>query len=153
MPNASVIIVDETGTLYNIADLKLLMTNENVSTIARTNKKNQPSPMTITSERDRVLDHKTTATPILNTTPILHKDMVIVIVNRIIETKISIIKITTTRVVTLIKDRISELDKITTTFPQGRITTTILSLTEISLRTILTLSLTICNSLMTTLKR
>ena len=146
-----VTIVDETSTLYSIAELKLLMTNENVSTIVRTSRKSQPSPMTITRERDRISDHKTTTTPILNTTPILHKDMVIAIVNRIIETKISTMKIITR--ITLIKDRISELDKITTTFPQGRITTPIPSITEISLRTILTLSLTMCNSLMTTLKK
>ena len=146
MPHVSATIVDETGIPYNFAELKLLMTNENVSTIATTNRKNQPSPMPITRERDRISDHKTT------TTPILHKDMVITIVNRIIETKISTIKIITTGV-TLIKDRISELGKITTTFSHGRITTPILSITEISLRTFLTLSLTMCNSLMTTLKR
>ena len=152
MPHASVTIVDETGTLYIIAELKLLMTNENVSTIVRTNRKNQPSPMTTTRERDQILNHKTTTTQILSTIPTLHKDLVIAIVSRTIETKISAIRIITTRV-TLIKDRISELDKITTTFPQGRVTTPILSITEISLRTILMLSLTLCNSLMTTLKR
>ena len=69
-----------------------------------------------------------------------------------IETKISAIRIITIRV-TLIKGRISELDKTTTTFPQDRITTPILSITEISLRTNLMPSLTMCNSLMTTLKR
>ena len=152
MPHASVTIVDETGTLYNIAELKLLMTNENVSTTVRTNRKSQPSPMTTTRERDRILDHKTITTQIFNTTPTLHKNLVIVIVSRTIETKISAIRIITTRV-TLIKGRISELDKITITFPQSRITTPILSITEISLRTILMLSLTMCNSLMTTLKR
>ena len=152
MPHASVTIVDETGILYNIAELKLLMTNENVSIIVRTSRKSQPSPMTTTRERDRISDHKTITTPILNTTPILHKDMVLAIVSCIIETKISIFKIITTRV-TLIKDRISELDKTTTTFPQGRTTTLIPSITENSLRTILTLSLTMCNSVMTTLKR
>ena len=120
------------GIPYNFAELKLLMTNQNVSTIARTNRKSQPSPMTITRERDQISDHKTTTTPILSTTPILHKDMVITIVNRIIETKISTIKIITTRV-TLIKDRIGELGKITTTFPQGRITTPIFRISEISL--------------------
>ena len=114
--------------------------------------KNQPSPMTTTRERDRILDHKTTTTQILNTIPTLHKDLVIAIVSRTIETKISTIRIITTRV-TLIKGKISELDKITTTFPQGRVTTPILSITEISLRIILMLSLTMCNSLMTTLKR
>ena len=152
MPHASVTIVDETGTLYNIVELKLSMTNENVSTIVRTSRKSQPSPMTTTKERDRILDHKTTTTQILNTIPILHKYMVTAIVSRAIETNISAIRILTTRV-TLIKGRISELDKTTTTFPQGRITTPILSITEISLRTILTPSLTLCNSLMTTLKR
>ena len=126
MPRASVTIVDETDILYNIAELKLLMTNENVSTIVRTNRKNQPSPMTTTREKDRILDHKTTTTQILNTIPTLHKDLVIAIVSRTIETKISAIRIITTRV-TLIKDRISELDKITTTFPQGRVTTPIRS--------------------------
>ena len=152
MPHASVTIVDETGTLYNTAELKLLMTNENVSTIVRTSRKNQRSPMTTTRERDRISDHKTTTTPILNTIPTLHKDMVMAIVRRTTETKISAIRIITTRV-TRIKGRINELGKITTTFPQGRITTPILSITEISLRTILTLSLTTCNSLMTTRKR
>ena len=152
MPHASVTIVDETGILYNIAELKLLMTNENVSTTVRTSRKSQPSPMTTTRERDRILDHKTITTPILSTIPTLHKDMVLAIVSRTIETKILTIRIITTRV-TLIKDRISELDKITTTFPQGRITTLILSITEISLRTTLILSLTTCNSLMTFLKR
>ena len=152
MPHASVTIVDETGTLYNIAELKLLMTNENVSTIVRTSRKSQPSPMTTTRERDRILGHKTTTTQILNTTPTLHKDLVIAIVSRTIETKISATRIITIKV-TLIKDRISELDKITTTFPQGRVTTPILSITETSLRTILMLSLIMCNSLMTILKR
>ena len=78
--------------------------------------------------------------------------MVVAIASRIIETKMSTIRVITTRV-TLIKDRISELGKINTTFPQGRITTPILSIAEISLRTILMLSVTMCNSLMTTLKR
>ena len=153
MPHASVTIVDETGTLYNIAEIKLLMTNENVSTIVRTNRKSQLSPMTTTRERDRILDHKTTTTQILNTIPTLHKDLVIAIVSRTIETKISTIRIIITTRVTLIKGKISELDKITITFPQGRITTPILSITEISLKTILMLSLTMCNSLMTILKR
>ena len=153
MPHASVTIVDETGTLYNIAELKLLMTNENVSTIVRTNRKNQPSPMTTTRERDRILDHKTTTNQILNTIPTLHKDLVVAIVGRTIETKISTIRIIITTRVTLVKGKISELDKIAITFPQGRITTPILSITEISLRTILMLSLTMYNSLMTTLKR
>ena len=108
--------------------------------------------MTTTRERDRISDHKTTTTPILNTIPTLHKNMVMAIVRRTTETKISAIRIITTRV-TRIKGRINELGKITTTFPQGRITTPILSITEISLRTILTLSLTTCNSLMTTRKR
>ena len=129
------------------------MTNENVSTIVRTNRKSQPSPMTTTRERDRILDHKTTTTQILNTIPTLHKDLVIAIVSRTIETKISTIRIIITTRVTLIKGKINELDKITITFVQGRITTPILSITEISLRTILMLSLTMCNSLMTTLKR
>ena len=146
MPHASVTIVDETGTLYNIAGLKLLMTNENVSTIVRTSRKSQPSPMTTKRERDRILDQKTTTTQSFNTTPTLHKDLVIAIISRTIETKISAIRIITTRV-TLIKDRISELDKITTTFPHGRVTTPILGKTEISLRTILMLSLTRCTFL------
>ena len=153
MPHASVTIVDETGTLYNIVELKLLMTNENVSTIVRTSRKSQPSTMTTTRERDRILDHKTTTTQIFNTTPTLHKDLVIAIASRTIKTKISTIRIIITTRVTLIKGKISKLDKITITFPQGRITTPILSITEISLRTILMLSLTMCNSLMTTLKR
>ena len=153
MPHASVTIVDETGTLYNIAELKLLMTNENVSTIVRTNRKSQPSLKTTTRERDQILDHKTTTTQILNTIPTLHKDLVMAIVSRTIETKISTIRIIITTRVTLIKGKISELDRITITFPQGRITTPILSITEISLRTILMLSLTMCNSLMTTPKR
>ena len=152
MPHASVTIVDETGTLYNIAELKLLMTNENANTVVRTSRKSQRSPMITTRERDRILDHTTTTTQILNTIPTLHKDLVTVIVSRTIETKISAIRIITTRI-TRIKGRINELGKITTTFPQGRITTPILSITEISLRTILTLSLTTCNSLMTTRKR
>ena len=152
MPHASVTIVDETGILYSIAESKPLMTNESVSTIVRTSRKSQPSPMITTRERDRISDHKTTTTQILNTIPTLHRDMVITIVSCIIETKISTIRIITTRV-TLIKDRISELDKITTTFPQGKITTLILSITDFSLRTTLMLSLTMCNSLMTTLKR
>ena len=112
MPHASVTIVDETDILYNIAELKPSMTNGNVNTIVRTNTKSQPSPMTTTRERDRLSDHKTT------TTPTLHKDMVIAIASRIIETKLSTIRIILTRV-TLIKDRINELGKITTTFPQG----------------------------------
>ena len=87
MPHASVTIVDETGTLYNIAELKLLMTNENVSTIVRTSRKSQPSPMTTTRESDRILDHKTTTTQILNTIPTLHKDLVIAIASRTIEPK------------------------------------------------------------------
>ena len=124
MPHASVTIVDETGILYNIAELKLLMTNENVSTIVRTSRKSQPSPMTTTRERGRISDHKTTTTQI-------QKDMVIATVSHTIETKISTIRVITTRV-TLIKGRISELDKITSTFPQGRIATPILSITEIS---------------------
>ena len=114
--------------------------------------KKQPSPMTTTRERDRISDPKTTTTPTLNTTPTLHKDLVIAIVSRIIETKLSTIRIILTRV-TLIKDRISELGKITTTFPQGKLTTPILSITKSSLRTVLMLSLTMCNSLMTNLKR
>ena len=85
MPHASVTIVDETGTLYNIAETKLLMTNENVSTIVRTSRKSQPSPMTTTRERDRILDHKTTTTQILNTIPtLLQQDLVIAIVRRTI---------------------------------------------------------------------
>ena len=152
MPHASVTIVDETGILYSIAESKPLMTNESVSTIVRTSRKSQPSPMITTRERDRISDHKTTTTQILNTIPTFHRDMVITIVSCIIETKISTIRIITTRV-TLIKDRISELDKITTTFPQGKITTLILSITDFSLRTTLMLSLTMCNSLMATLKR
>ena len=120
--------------------------------IVRTSRKSQRSPMITTRERDRILDHTTTTTQTLNTIPTLHKDLVTVIVSRTIETKISAIRIITTRV-TRIKGRINELGKITTTFPQGRITTPILSITEISLRTILTLSLTMCNSLMTTRKR
>ena len=152
MPHASVTIVDEMGILYNIAELKLLMTNENVSTIVRTSRKSQSSPVTTTRERDRISDHKTTTTQILNTIPTPHKEMVIAIVSRTIETKFPAIRIITT-IVTLIKGRISELDKITTTFLQGRATTPILSITEISLRTIRILSLTMYNSLMTTLKR
>ena len=152
MPHASVTIVDETGTLYNIAELKLLMTNENVTIIVRTSRKNQPSPITTTRENDQILGHKTTTTQILNTVLIFHKDMVIAIVSRAIKTKISTIRVIRTRV-TLSKDRISELYKITTTFTQGKKTTPILSITKISLRTVLTLSLTMCNSLMTTLKR
>ena len=153
MPHASVtVIVDKTDILYNIAESKPSMTNENVNIIARTNRTSQPSPMTTTRERDRILDHKTTTTPFLNTIPTLHIDIIIAIVSRTIETKISAIRIITIRV-TLIKGRISELDKITTTFLQGRATTPILSITKISLRAILMLSLTMYNSLMTTLKR
>ena len=39
MPHAFVTIVDGTGILYNIAELELLMTNENVSIIVRTSRK------------------------------------------------------------------------------------------------------------------
>ena len=152
MPHASVTIVEETCILYNIGELMLLMTNENVSTIVRTSRKSQFSPTTITRERDRISDHKNTTTPILNTTLTLHKGMVTTIVSRIIETQILTIRIITTRV-TLIKDRISELGKIIKISLQGRITTPILSIPKIFLRTILMLSLTMCNSLMTTLKR
>ena len=126
MPHASVTILDKTDILYNLAELKPSMTNENVITIARTNRKSQPSPMTTTRERDRISDHKTTTTPILNTIPTPHTDMVMAIVNRIRETKISTIRVITTKV-TPIKDRINELDKITTIFPQGNTTTPILS--------------------------
>ena len=52
MPHASVTIVDETDILYNIAEQKPSMTNENVNTIVRINRKNQPSPMTTTRKTD-----------------------------------------------------------------------------------------------------
>ena len=151
-PHASVTTADETGIPYNIAELKPSMMNENVNTIARTSRKSQLSPTTITRERDRISDHKTTTTPILNTISTLHKGMVTTIVSRIIETQILTIRIITTGV-TLIKDKITELGKIISTFPQGIITTPILRLAEIFLRTILMLSLTTCSSWMTTLKR
>ena len=119
------------------------MTNENVNTNARTSRKSQLSPTTITRERERISDQKTTTT-ILSTTLILHKGMVTTIVSRMIETQILTLRIITTRV-TLIKDRISELGKTITTFLQGRITTPILRTTEIFLRTILMRSLTTCS--------
>ena len=146
MQLASVTTVGETGIHCNSVELKPSMMNENVNTIVITSRKSQPSPMTTTRERDRTSDRKTT------TTPTLRKGIITTLVSRIIETKISTTRIITIRV-TLIKDRISELGKITSTFLQGRITTPIFSITEISLRTILMLSLTMCNSLMTTLKR
>ena len=120
------------------------------------NRENQQKKPTLTNDYNKKkgpnFGSQTTITPIPNTTPTLHKDMVIAIVSRMIETKVSTIKFITTRV-TLTKDRITELGKITTTSPQGKITTPILSITKIFLRTILMLSLTMCNSLMTTLKR
>ena len=134
--------------IYNIAELKPSMTNENVNTIARTSRKSQLSPTTITRQRDRISDHKTTTTPILNTTPTLHKDMVTTITSRIIETKISVIRITTIRV-TRIKDSISELHKIITTSLLCRITTPTAptpSIPESFLKTVLMLSLTMYNS-------
>ena len=152
MPHASVTIVDETGTLYNIAELKLLMTNGNVRTIVRTNRKSQPSPMTTTRERGRILDHKTTTTQILNTIPTFHKDLVIAIVSRTIETK-NFSNQNHNNQSNSNQGQNQRTGEITTIFPQGRVTTPIPSITEISLRTILLLSLTMCNSLMTILKR
>ena len=152
MPHASVTIVDETGTLYNFAELKLLMTNENVSTIVRTSRKNQPSPMTTTKEEGPNFGsqyyHNSNSQHNSNSSQRFgnsysqpyNKNQNFSNQNHNNQSNSN-------------QDRISELDKITTTFPQGRVTTPILSITEISLRTILMLSLTMCNSLMTILKR
>ena len=98
-----------------------------------------------TREKDQISYHKPTTAPILNTTLTFHKGMVTTIVSRIKEIQILTIRIITTSV-TLIKDRISELEKIITIFLQGRITTPTLGITEIFLRTILMLSLTTCSS-------